>query len=113
MIPLGLTAAALAAYAGIHKKFFALGTTALIITNEEMEDITIIVRSLEDSGQLIKGVTETIENEAKEKRCTSWYVLSTLGASLLGNILVGKGVRRAGEVVNRLGKETNGAGQAF
>ena len=44
------------------------GTTTLIICNEEMEDIMKIVKSLEESGLSIKGVSETIQNEAKQKR---------------------------------------------
>ena len=59
LIPLALTAAASAADAGIHKKILGSGnTTALIIPNDEMEDIIKIVKSFEDSGLLLKGVTE-------------------------------------------------------
>ena len=65
LIPLGLTAAASAADAGIHKKILGSGTTTLIISNDEMEDIIKIVKSLEDSGLLLKGVTETVQNEVK------------------------------------------------
>ena len=70
LVPLGLTAAASAADAGIHKKVLGSGhnNTTLIISNDEMEDILQIVRSLEDSGLLLKGVSETIQNEAKEQR---------------------------------------------
>ena len=53
LIPLGLTAAS-AADAGIHLKILGSGTTALIISNNEMEDIIKIVKSLEDSGLLLK-----------------------------------------------------------
>ena len=53
LIPLGLTAAS-AADAGIHLKILGCGTTALIISNNEMEDIIKIVKSLEDSGLLLK-----------------------------------------------------------
>ena len=60
LIPLGLTAAASAADAGIHKKILGSATTTLIISNDEMEDIIKIVKSLEDSGLLLKGVSETI-----------------------------------------------------
>ena len=63
LIPLGLTAAAPAADAGIHKRILGCGhnnTTTLIISNDEMEDIIKIVKSLEDSGLLLKGVTETV-----------------------------------------------------
>ena len=61
-------AAALTTYADIHKKMFGYGTTALIISNEEMNDIVKIVKSLEESGLLIKGVSETIQNEAKGQK---------------------------------------------
>ena len=65
LIPLGLTAAASAADAGIHKKILGSrhnypSSTTLIISNNEMEDIIKIVKSLEDSGLLLKGVIETI-----------------------------------------------------
>ena len=69
LISLGLTAAASAADAGIHKKSLGSGhnnTTSLIISNDEMEDIIKIVKSLEDSGLLLKVVTETVQNEAKQ-----------------------------------------------
>ena len=69
LIPLGLTAAALAADAGIHKKILGSGNnTTLILSNDEMEDIIKIVKSLEDSGLLLKGVSETVQNEAKEQK---------------------------------------------
>ena len=68
LIPLGLTAAAAATDAAIHKKMIGSGFTTLIISNEEMNDIMKIVKSLEDSGLLIKGVSETIKNKAKEKK---------------------------------------------
>ena len=69
LIPLGLTAAASAADAGIYKKILGSGhnTTTLIISNNEIEDIIKIVKPLEDSGLLLKGVTETAQNEVKEK----------------------------------------------
>ena len=62
LIPLGLTAAASAADAGIHKKILGFGNTTLIISYEEMNDILKIVQALEDSNVLLKGVTKTIEN---------------------------------------------------
>ena len=72
LVPLGLTAAASAADAGIHKKNLRIwcdhNNTILIISNDEMDDILKIVKSLEDSGVLLKGVSETIQNVAKEQR---------------------------------------------
>ena len=69
LIPLGLTAAAAAAAAAtdaaIHKKMFGCGTTTLIISNEKMNGIMKIIKSLEESGLLIKGVSQTIKNEVK------------------------------------------------
>ena len=68
LIPFGLTAAAAAATdAAIHKKMFGSGMTTLIST-EETNDIMKVVKSLEESGLLIKGVRETIENDAKEQK---------------------------------------------
>ena len=77
------------------------GTTTLVISNDEMDDILKIVKSLEDSNVLLKGVSETIQHEAKEQRGGFLSMLiGTLGASLLGDILSkglsGKGVIRAG-----------------
>ena len=96
LIPLGLTAAASAADAGIHKKILGSGNTTLIISNDEIHDIIKIVKSLEDSGLLLKGVSETVQNEAKEQKGGFLsMLLGTLGASLLGNILAGKGINRA------------------
>ena len=65
LISLGLTALASAVDSGIHKNILGSGTTILIISNEEMEDIMKIVKSLEDSGLLLKGICETIQNEVK------------------------------------------------
>ena len=61
LMPLGLTAAASATDAAIHKKMFGTSTTTLIISNTEM-NIMKIVKSLEESALLIKGVSETIQN---------------------------------------------------
>ena len=63
-----------------------------------MEDIIKIAKSLEDSGLLLKGVSKTIRNEAKEQKGGFLsMVLGTLGASLLGTILACKGMNRTGE----------------
>ena len=84
------------------------GTTALIISNDEMDDILKVVKSLENSGVLLKGVSETLQYEAKEQRGGFLsMLLGTLGASLLGDVLSkglsGKGVIRAGEGTIRAG----------
>ena len=88
LMPVGLAAAAAAAAlaidVAIHKKMFASGGTTLIISNEEMNDIMKIVKSLEESGLLIKGVCETIKNEVKERKEVFLSILlGILGASLL------------------------------
>ena len=68
-------------------------TTTLIISNNEIEDIIKIVKSLEDSGLLLKGVTETVQNEVKKQKGGFLsMLLGTLGAGLLGNLLTRKGV---------------------
>ena len=111
LIPLGLTAATSAADAGIHTKILGSGNTTLIISNEEMNDIIKIVQALEDSNVLLKGVTETVKNETKEQK--GWFLsmlLGTLGASLLGNLLTGKGVVRAGYGNKNKGKGVVRAG---
>ena len=89
LIPLGLTAAA---DAGIHKKILGSGKTTLIISNDEIHDFIKIIKSLVDSGLLLKGVTITVQNEVKEQigGFLSAF-LGTLGSSLLGDLLIGKG----------------------
>ena len=63
-----------------------------------MNDIIRVIKSLEESGLLIKGVNEIIKNEAKEEKGIFLsMLLGTLGAGLLGNMLAGKGNIRAGE----------------
>ena len=93
---------------------FGSDMTTLMISNEEINDIMKIVKSLEEFGLLIKGVSKTIKNEAKEQKGEFFGILlSTLGASLLGNLLTGKGKIRAGEVTIRAGKDAIRAGQDF
>ena len=104
LAPLGLTAAMSAINGGIQKKIRGDGIR-LIIEQEDMNDIIKIIEALENSGILLKGVTKTIENETKEQR--GGYLsmlLATLGASLLGNLLSGKGLARAGEGIVRAGE---------
>ena len=120
-IPLGVTTAASATDAAIHKKMFgsrrpplditsyhsnlASRMTTLIISNDEKNDIMKIIRSLEGSRLLIKDVSEIIENEAKEQKGGFFStLLGALGASLLGNLLTGKGTIKAGEDTIRAGQ---------
>ena len=113
LIRLGLTTAASAAFAGIHKKISELGTTTLIISNDEMKYIIKIVKSLEESGLLLKEVSEKFLNKAKKQQGGFLsMLLGTVGASLYGNILAGKGaiatrqrrrISRAGERIVQAG----------
>ena len=104
LAPLGISAAMSAIDGSIKKKMFGSGATTLIISNDEMDDILKIVKSLENSGLLLKGVSETIQHEVKEQRGGFLsMLLGTLGASLLGDILSGKGVIRAGKGTIRAG----------
>ena len=90
LAPLGIEAAASAIDPGIQKKIHGSGTTTLIISNEEMNDIMKIVQALEYSNILLKGVTKTIKNETKYQKVGFLStLLGTLGASLLGNLLAG------------------------
>ena len=95
---------------------FGSGTTTLIISNEEIKDVMKIIKSLEESGLLIKDVREIIKNEVKEQK--GGYLemlLGTLGASLLGNLLTGKGAiaTSQGQRTIRAGEGTIRAGQDF
>ena len=113
LIPLGLIAVASAIDAAILKNIFGSDMTTLIISNKEMNDITKIIKPLEESGLPI-----TIKSKTKEQK--KWVsrqsLLGTLGASLLGNLLTGKrvkqsniprqGVIQAGEVTIRAGEGT-------
>ena len=100
---LGLTAAASAADAAENKKIVGSGNhTTLIISNNDMKDLSKIVKSLEDSGILLHGITETVKNEVKDQKGGFLsMLLGTLGASLLGLLLTknisSRGVIRAGE----------------
>ena len=81
--------------------------TTLNLSNDEINDIVKIVKSFEDSVLLLKGATEAVQNEVKEhKGGFLSMLLGTLGASLLGNLLRGKWIYRAGKGkgINRVGE---------
>ena len=107
LAPLGLSAAMSAIDGSIKKEMLGSGTTTLINSLK-------IVKSLESSGVLLKGVSETIQHEAKEQKGGFLSILlGTLGASLLGDVLSkglsGKGVIRAGEGTIRAGYGSKGS----
>ena len=112
LIPLGLTAAASASDAGIHKQISGSENTTLTISNSDMEDLIRVVKFLEDSGLLLKGVTESVQNEVKEQKGGFLsMLLGTLGASLLENLLAGKGINKIGKGINRAGEGIVRAGK--
>ena len=111
LAPLGITAATSAIDAEIQKKIHDSGTTTLIISNKEMNDKMKIVQALEDSNILLKRVTKTIKNEIKEQKGGFLnMLLGTLRASLLGNILAGRGIVRAGSGRRSLNSYKKGKG---
>ena len=88
------------------KKILGSGNnTTLILSNKDMDDLIKIVKSLEDSGLLLKGVTESVQNEIKEQKGGFLsMLLGTLGASLLGNLLTSKGLNKKGKGIHRPGE---------
>ena len=98
LAPLDLTAIMSAIDGSIQKKIHGSGVE-LIIEQEDMNDIMKIIKALENSGILLKGVSKTIKNETKEQRGGFLsMLLGTLGTSLLGNLLTGgKHIKRAGD----------------
>ena len=79
------------------KRTHGSGTTTLIISNDEINDMMKIVQALEDSNILLKGVTKTIKNKTKEPKGGFLnMLLGTLEARLLGNLLSGEKIVRAG-----------------
>ena len=104
LAPLGLTAAMSAIDGSIQQNIHGSGVK-LIIEQEDMNDIMKIIEALENFRILLKGVSKTIENETKEQRGGFLsMLLGTLGASLLGNLLTGKGIMRAGNGIVRAGE---------
>ena len=106
LIPLRSSVGMSAADATIQKKIYGSGTTALIISNEEIEDMMKIVKSLEESALLMKRISEIVKNEAqKQKDRFLPMLLWILVGSVLGNALTGKLVITAGEGVIRTGQK--------
>ena len=89
------------------RKCFWSGTVTWIISNEEMDDIVKIVKSLAESGLLINSVRKTNKNEAKDKEMKKFLGMLSeiLDTSLLGDILTGKDTIRAGESTLRAFQE--------
>ena len=79
-----------------------------------MDDLIKIVRSLEESGLLLKGITESVQNEIKEQKGGFLSMsLGILGARLLGNLLTGKGAFHARKRLNKKGKGIHRAGEGI
>ena len=113
LIPLALSAGMSAADAAIRKKLYgsdcpsdlALLKTALIISNEELEDKKKIVKSLQESGLLIKRINKKIKNETKVQKGRFFLMLlGALATIILGNALTGKTEKRTGKGVIRVGQ---------
>ena len=106
LAPLRLTAAMSAIDGSIQKKIHGSGVK-LIIEQEDMNVIMKVIKALENSCISLNGISKTIENETKEQRGGFLSMsLGTLGASLLGNLLTGKGMMRAGEGIVRAGERS-------
>ena len=106
LMPLGLAAAKSATDAAIQRKFFGSRMTRLIIVDEKIDDTMKRVKSLEESGLLIKSVSETTENETKEQKAGFLsLLLDILGASLLGNMSAGKRAIQDGQEMIRTGQD--------
>ena len=86
-------------------KILGSGKTVLIISNAEIKDIIKIVKSLEDFGLLLEEVIKAAQNEVKNQKVGFLMLLGTLGSSLLGNLLTGRRVNKAGKGrgINRAG----------
>ena len=105
LVPLGLSAAMSATDASIEKKMYGSGSTTLIISNNDLNDLIKLVTALEEHDILLKGASKTIKNNTKKQEGGFLSMLfGTLGASLLGNLLTGKGLYRTGQGMYRTGQ---------
>ena len=90
------------------------GNTTLIISNKDIEYLIKKVKSLDDSGLLLKGVIESVQNDVKKQKGGFLSMLfGTLGAFLLRNFLTGKGINKKGKGINRTGEEVIRAGEGI
>ena len=104
LAPLGLSAAMSATDTAIQKKMYDSRITTLTISDNDMDELIKIIRTLEEHDILLKGTSKTIKNETKEQRGGFLsMLLGTLGASLLGNLLTGRGLYRTGQGMHRTG----------
>ena len=99
LAPLGLSAAMSTTDAAIQEKMYGWGNKTLIISDNDMNDLIRIVSALEEHDILLKGTSKTIKNKTKKRKGE----FGTLGASLLGNLLTGKGMYRTGYGMYRTG----------
>ena len=97
LAPLGLSAAMIAADSGIQKKIHGYGKT-IKFSDEDIKDMTKIVKVLENSDFLMKGVAKTFKNDIKKGGALPILamLLGTLGSLLIGNLLTGRGLYRVG-----------------
>ena len=88
--------------AAIQKKMYRSGMTTLIISSDDINDLIKIVTALEEHDILLKGTSKTIKNNTKKQEGGFLsMLLGTLGASLIGNLLTGKGLCRTGKEMYR------------
>ena len=106
LIPQGLTAAASVTNTAVQKRIHGSGMNTLITSSKEMEDLMKIVKSIEESSLVIKGICEGSESKAKEQKDRFLGpILGAVAAALFGNLLAAKGVIQACEGTIRGGQD--------
>ena len=94
-----------ATYAAIQKKIYISGNKILIISSNDLNDLIKIATALKEHDILLNGTSKTIKNKIKKQEGGFLsMLLGTLGASLLGNLLTGKGLYRTGKGMYRTGQ---------